>query len=34
MEPLAMLRSAGLSKSDTDAIADLNPRRLFSRLRS
>jgi aminocarboxymuconate-semialdehyde decarboxylase len=32
MEPLALLRSAGLSKADTDAIADMNPRRLFSRL--
>jgi aminocarboxymuconate-semialdehyde decarboxylase len=34
MEPLALLRSTGLSKTDFDAIADLNPRRLFSRLAS
>jgi len=33
MEPLAMLHSAGLSKADTEAIADSNPRRLFSRMR-
>jgi len=33
MEPLALLRAAGLSRADTDAIADANPRRLFSRLR-
>ena len=32
MEPLALLKAAGLSKADTDAIADGNPRRLFSRL--
>ena len=32
MEPLALLRAAGLSQADTDAIADGNPRRLFSRL--
>ncbi len=32
LEPLALLRAAGLSKADTDAIADGNPRRLFSRL--
>jgi aminocarboxymuconate-semialdehyde decarboxylase len=33
MEPLAHLRSAGLSAADIDAIADANPRRVFSRLR-
>jgi aminocarboxymuconate-semialdehyde decarboxylase len=33
MEPLALLRAAGLSKADTDAIADANPRRLFARLK-
>jgi aminocarboxymuconate-semialdehyde decarboxylase len=33
MEPLAMLKAAGLSKPDTDAIADGNPRRLFARLK-
>ena len=33
MEPLAMLKAAGLSRSDTEAVADVNPRRLFSRLR-
>lgn len=33
MEPLALLRAAGLSKADTDAIADDNPRRLFARLK-
>ena len=32
MEPLALLKAAGLSKADCDAIADRNPRRLFSRL--
>jgi aminocarboxymuconate-semialdehyde decarboxylase len=32
MEPLALLRAAGLSKADSDAIAEANPRRLFSRL--
>ena len=32
MEPLALLRSAGLSKADIETISDLNPRRLFSRL--
>jgi aminocarboxymuconate-semialdehyde decarboxylase len=29
MEPLALLRSAGLSKAEFDAIADSNPRRVF-----
>jgi aminocarboxymuconate-semialdehyde decarboxylase len=29
MEPLALLRSAGLSKAEFDAIADANPRRVF-----
>jgi hypothetical protein len=33
MEPLAMLKAAGLSKSDSDAIAESNPRRLFGRLK-
>jgi aminocarboxymuconate-semialdehyde decarboxylase len=33
MEPLAHLRSAGLSAAEIDAIADANPRRVFSRLR-
>ncbi len=33
MEPLALLRSAGLSAAQTDAIADGNPRRVFARLR-
>jgi aminocarboxymuconate-semialdehyde decarboxylase len=33
MEPLAMLRSAGLSAVEIDAIADANPRRIFARLR-
>jgi aminocarboxymuconate-semialdehyde decarboxylase len=33
MEPLALLRAAGLSAGDMDAIADRNPRRVFSRLR-
>jgi aminocarboxymuconate-semialdehyde decarboxylase len=32
MEPLALLRSAGLSSADIMAIADDNPRRLFARL--
>ena len=32
MEPLALLKAAGLSKADTDAIAEGNPRRLFARL--
>jgi aminocarboxymuconate-semialdehyde decarboxylase len=33
MEPLALLKMAGLSKSDSDAISDGNPRRLFARLK-
>jgi len=33
MEPLAHLRSAGLSAAAIDAIADANPRRVFARLR-
>jgi aminocarboxymuconate-semialdehyde decarboxylase len=33
MEPLAMLKAAGLSKSDVEAVADRNPRRLFPRLK-
>jgi len=33
MEPLALLRSADLSASEIAAIADDNPRRVFSRLR-
>src|SRR6266851_3174938 len=33
MEPLALLRSAGLSATEIDAIADGNPRRVFARLR-
>jgi aminocarboxymuconate-semialdehyde decarboxylase len=33
MEPLALIRSAGLSKADTEAIADGNPRRLFARMK-
>lgn len=32
MEPMALLRAAGLSKAETDAIAEGNPRRLFSRI--
>ena len=32
MEPLAHLRSAGLSAAEIDAIADANPRRVFTRL--
>ena len=32
MEPLALLRNAGLSVAETEAIADGNPRRVFSRL--
>jgi aminocarboxymuconate-semialdehyde decarboxylase len=32
MEPLALLRAAGLSASDIAAIADTNPRRVFARL--
>ena len=33
MEPLALLKATGLSKADTDAIAEGNPRRLFARLK-
>src|SRR6201982_2449073 len=33
MEPLALLRSAGLSGTEIEAIADANPRRVFARLR-
>jgi aminocarboxymuconate-semialdehyde decarboxylase len=33
MEPLALLRTAGLSKADAEAISDGNPRRLFSRMK-
>jgi len=33
MEPMDMLKAAGLSKADAEAIADGNPRRLFTRLR-
>ena len=33
MEPLALLRAAGLSKADAEAIADRNPRRLFARMK-
>jgi aminocarboxymuconate-semialdehyde decarboxylase len=33
MEPLAHLRSAGLTAAEIDAIADANPRRVFARLR-
>src|SRR5712675_1837482 len=33
MEPLALLRSAGLSAAGIEAIADANPRRVFARLR-
>jgi aminocarboxymuconate-semialdehyde decarboxylase len=33
MEPLALLVAAGLSKSDSEAISDGNPRRLFTRLK-
>jgi aminocarboxymuconate-semialdehyde decarboxylase len=32
MEPLALLRAAGLSPAEIEAIADVNPRRLFARL--
>jgi aminocarboxymuconate-semialdehyde decarboxylase len=32
MEPLGLLRSAGLSASDIAAITDTNPRRVFARL--
>jgi aminocarboxymuconate-semialdehyde decarboxylase len=33
MEPLALLRSAGLSAAESAAIADGNPRRVFARLK-
>jgi aminocarboxymuconate-semialdehyde decarboxylase len=33
MEPLALLRSTGLSAAEVKAIADDNPRRVFARLR-
>ena len=33
MEPLALLRSAGLPAAEVAAIADANPRRIFSRLK-
>jgi aminocarboxymuconate-semialdehyde decarboxylase len=33
MAPLALIRAAGLSKTDTEAIADGNPRRLFARMK-
>jgi aminocarboxymuconate-semialdehyde decarboxylase len=33
MEPLALLRSAGLSAAEVRAIADDNARRVFARLR-
>jgi hypothetical protein len=33
MEPLALLRAAGLPAADVAAIADTNPRRIFSRLK-
>ena len=33
MAPMALLSASGLSKTDVAAIADANPRRLFSRLR-
>ena len=33
MEPLTLLRTAGLSAAEIDAIADANPRRVFARLR-
>ncbi len=32
MEPLALLRTAGLSAADAAAISDTNPRRVFARL--
>jgi len=34
MEPLALLRAAGLSTSDSDAISDGNPRRLFAKMKA
>ena len=33
MEPLALLRLAGLAAPEIDAIADANPLRVFTRLR-
>ena len=33
MEPLAFLRASGLSPNDASAIAEINPRRVFARLR-
>jgi aminocarboxymuconate-semialdehyde decarboxylase len=33
MAPLDLLRAAGLSKADSEAISDGNPRRLFSRMK-
>jgi aminocarboxymuconate-semialdehyde decarboxylase len=33
MEPLALLRAAGLSAVDSAAISDGNPRRVFSRVK-
>jgi aminocarboxymuconate-semialdehyde decarboxylase len=33
MEPLALLRSAGLSAAEIEVIANANPRRVFARLR-
>ena len=33
LEPLALLNAAGLSKADSDAISDGNPRRLFARMK-
>jgi aminocarboxymuconate-semialdehyde decarboxylase len=32
MEPLALLRSTGLSAAEIETIADANPRRVFARL--
>jgi aminocarboxymuconate-semialdehyde decarboxylase len=32
LEPLALLRAAGLSSAAIEAIADVNPRRVFARL--
>jgi hypothetical protein len=33
MEPLALLRAAGLSQADSEAISDRNPHRLFARMK-
>jgi aminocarboxymuconate-semialdehyde decarboxylase len=33
LAPLDLLKAAALSTSDSEAISDVNPRRLFSRLR-